>query len=899
MEESHTAEPKGRTTRVCVRRLGMYCGVGMDDSVLPNMDPANGTLGASGEPAHERAADAEETSAFFHSQNTIRDRLQRLTDASRDWVPARWLLFLGPPDSSILVSMHDRLEPQERFDYQSPVRTVELLIGEVRGHANEVQLAALMSLSAHMSAYTLRYRYGTARCMLNLPATGVPPRARWRAAATAVTLALQKGGRVSTGNMYRLLLDAKDYKTRYCELLVGSGLSAKEMISSVAVQQARQDRRVGEPLLEALQRHEDVLPVHTLAWCRLVARKHAIAILRKRGNASRAKSRTSWRASWRASWREGDDGMEEEEGLADDESEEIAKLEAVEAMPPAVDPRVEHAPEGYITCVVAVEIGRVELQLSRTLNDVERAKQRVGEASVPRGVDDIGLLHAAVSLSRARVRAIKGAGTQTCLGITSIAVHSGRAGSANHVDALPAAPILRMHGGIITDAMLGGRLTYPGRIQDFILARQQQNKSMLARGFTAVFGDVSAASVPSSPAPGGAAVCTDALLESADRKGSPEDGVVAEGEGAPESKPASAPAVLLTSLSPSSTASPKELWMRTAMWHLDYSPPFWIALDAFLRPMERAKWSSQLGATAMLRAKHSKIYRACDKLMKEAWHMPHLKIMTIFMELSDLLGLPSSQHKLDVCLGGFRCVLMSEKGTSTEELMLATLPPLRITKTPRVGEPLPPKHSMAIDFDGPIEVETTMEKNAFARVLMINTNGGPYQAFSRLHGTRDTLLGDVQKLHKEIAHLELETARLNRLRTAREAECLAAHLAHEHGLAPLESGRGGLPQESPNPARDSTIPARAGDVAVNVSPLQHSTIPGSTATILAEKLDHLSSLEGRMEKTLEKMFDQIKTRSSGSKTNVRKGLQRLLRSRKSETHARPVMVTSITSETRQ
>ena len=50
-----------------------------------------------------------------------------------------------------------------------------------------------------------------------------------------------------------------------------------------------------------------------------------------------------------------------------------------------------------------------------------------------------------------------------------------------------------------------------------------------------------------------------------------------------------------------------------------------------------------------------------------------LKIMTIFLELSDVMGLPSARHKLDVCLGGVRATLMSEEGDNTEQLVCAAL----------------------------------------------------------------------------------------------------------------------------------------------------------------------------------------------------------------------------------
>ena len=75
-------------------------------------------------------------------------------------------------------------------------------------------------------------------------------------------------------------------------------------------------------------------------------------------------------------------------------------------------------------------------------------------------------------------------------------------------------------------------------------------------------------------------------------------------------------------------------------------PAFWRALDDFWAPLEGAQWSSQLGETARLRLRHGRIYRGIDKLMREGWHSAEIKILTPFLELSDLLGLPSWRHKL-------------------------------------------------------------------------------------------------------------------------------------------------------------------------------------------------------------------------------------------------------------
>ena len=109
----------------------------------------------------------------------------------------------------------------------------------------------------------------------------------------------------------------------------------------------------------------------------------------------------------------------------------------------------------------------------------------------------------------------------------------------------------------------------------------------------------------------------------------------------------------------------------------------------------------------MLRAKHAKLYRAIDARMREGWHTPQAKIMMPFMELSDVLGLPSARHKLDVGLKGMAFTLMSEKDNNSEVLMRTEIPPIRIAKAPRVGVPLPPATKLSITFDAPIEVRCT------------------------------------------------------------------------------------------------------------------------------------------------------------------------------------------------
>ena len=59
---------------------------------------------------------------------------------------------------------------------------------------------------------------------------------------------------------------------------------------------------------------------------------------------------------------------------------------------------------------------------------------------------------------------------------------------------------------------------------------------------------------------------------------------------------------------------------------------------------------------------------------------------------------------------------------------------------------------MEIEFCGPIKTISTLDKSVFGRVMAINTNGN--SNFSRLGGTRDSLIGDIRRLNTQarVAH---------------------------------------------------------------------------------------------------------------------------------------------------
>ena len=73
--------------------------------------------------------------------------------------------------------------------YDRPLKFQKITLGRCSISASEAQLAALMGLSAHASAYKLWYNYAIARQRLELPTpltSPVPANRVWRAAKNAV-----------------------------------------------------------------------------------------------------------------------------------------------------------------------------------------------------------------------------------------------------------------------------------------------------------------------------------------------------------------------------------------------------------------------------------------------------------------------------------------------------------------------------------------------------------------------------------------------------------------------------------------------------------------------------------------------------------------------------------------
>ena len=115
-------------------------------------------------------------------------------------------------------------------------------------------------------------------------------------------------------------------------------------------------------------------------------------------------------------------------------------------------------------------------------------------------------------------------------------------------------------------------------------------------------------------------------------------------------------------MSADKVAEPDVMKVSVADMVVNYVPPFFNAMEEWFRALEAVKWASQLGATAKLRTTHARIYRAIDKLMREAWHKPQALMMLAFTETGDVLDLPSPRHVMDYEQGLVRFGLRDEQG---------------------------------------------------------------------------------------------------------------------------------------------------------------------------------------------------------------------------------------------
>ena len=714
-----------------------------------------------------------------------------------------------------------------------------------------------------------------------------------------------------------MIRDARDYKREYVKFL----LTSPQLLTQPAARKEAR-HKLGGIFGDPLQLFEDRMSVHTLAWCRLVAQTHVKQQHELAGRWASAEwpsaddapeiDESSDLAKVAIATPHPRPPMHSASAICHPllpclipsiATSTLSQVEALNGAMPAADPRVLAAPDGYVTRVVDVRLEGFVLRLIPSLNATEQvekglfalpavlptppASQRQARRGCTRGPE---LMTLAIRGVAARLRTLKAVGSSTHLAISSFEVAAGPAAFAP--EAQRHASIIRigspsppdgggLHGageaaegaaeaaraaaeGAVEaaraaaddaqddtrhDTRLGGPASYPGGIEPFLQGRREAHGgNVLSRAAAAARrrwaggsgaresgGEGDGVDEPSGGAPTAVAAATSAT------------------EGSDE------PAILVYSLASSVDVRPHEMRMVVAAAEVTYEPPFFVAIETFLRPLEFVKWSSQLGATAMLRLKRAKIHRSADKLMREGWHMPQIKMMTVFLELGDFLGLPSSRHKLDLRLGGFRFALKddgtggkggdgqagsapaavltaaSASAASEPELMMVVLPPMNVTKAPRVGSPLPPTQRMAFRFDGPVEVESVLATGAFQRAMQIHTNSS---GATRLGGTRDTLTAEVRSLHAAIRNLEAEKERLELVHDKLRAETLAA------ALGVVEAQAASTPEYAP--LYDSRAMAEA--VA---APEPEATVAAAELSAIGEVDESLRSMDRRMEEVLE------------------------------------------------
>ena len=827
-------------TVMSVARAGVYCKAGTvhGEAVASTVVTAGGT---GDQPALEEVYAMRE----------------RMGDKLREWSKApdsEWLVVTTPckADATMMTGDGQTSDPPAalranikmdnsnrsnpaNFDYEAPIQQTKVDIGVVAVQVSDAQGAALLSLGAHASQYKLWAAYGVTRRALKLPKSGKShPRLLWRASARAVTASLHKA-KVGVTDLTTVLKDARSYRLRYIELLTAclqQGQLTVAHISSpkgVAKAVAKLDDKVSQPLLAALETLEDVLPVGTLAWCRLTTQESV-----KNGRKPKRGASVSQRES------AGEE--DEEEGEEDD-------LTRVMDATPAVDPRLLAAPKGYVNLVVDVHFERFSLQLLRSMTQLEQAQLKAtrlmpAEAksrSRPRSYA-VELMQLDVNTIRARQRIQQGdpgssasSSSTMAMFITSIEAADATAlGRPLFIDMAGTSPD-------DPDELLGGPVEYNGDIAAALEQRRRENSGIVRRAAARAY---SAAASRMKPA------ATD-LLAAVSAKST-----IAV---AP-----TAPALIVTSLNAKAETTPNEVALKVGLVDVVYLPPFWADLEAYLHVLERVKWSSQLGGTAMLRVRHPRIYRSIDNLMREGWHTPRMKIMTPFLELSDVMGLPSWKHKLDVALSGLVFTLRAEKDTS-EELMRVSLPPMAIHKTPKVGLPQPEHMNLAISFDGSIEARSPVQRGLFGRVMGISVVGGAYKALSRLHGTRDTLTGEVIALNNHIASLHAEVERLQMAHEALNSQVM---------LKTLETT---LLETSTSPSgADATLLSPRGPTA--------ASIVNANNEAMKEQITHISSSIAQLATAMQHL--QVRSKRSS-------WYRRLSKSRASSLNGVPVSVANV------
>ena len=496
------------------------------ESVLPPADPASRDTSSdkpssksSGKSTSRKGHPSDTKSSVSADSKTLadayamRERMQSLINQTATWPDSRWLMVCSPrpveedeaerlaeekaaaaaegghavsdsaarrspsPETikrrracmSALVKMDNtgRSKP-ERFEYKEPIQKVGVRIGTVSVRATEAQLAALLSLSTHASQYKLWSAYGRVRNALRLPVGGGgSPRMLWRAAGRAVTASLNKG-KLNTSNLTQILINSKRYKQRYVdflqECLSKSLLTYATLLSFKDVRAARLKlQQTGSAkTLAALRDIEDVLPVETVAWCRLVTKQFVVSS--KRRPTVTDKKRGSAAAE-----------EEEEEAIEGD-----AELDRLIDGKSLADPRLANAPTGYVTRAVDVQFGCFSLELRRSLSVVQQAQllSRSSSLSASSATDADGsseLMTLQIRQIRARLRSLQGVGSTMSLYMVSIEASD---------DTVASFPLFIDIPGSVpdnADELLGGAVGFPGDIAEVLEERRVAGRGIVGR----------------------------------------------------------------------------------------------------------------------------------------------------------------------------------------------------------------------------------------------------------------------------------------------------------------------------------------------------------------------------------------------------------------------------------
>ena len=762
---------------------------------------------------------------FRKHDAVAREMRRVLECAKSEWTSADWLLGplqIAEGDAVVDVQQAHKNEP-EQFDYETPINVMRIRLGRVAMDATEEQLGAFLSISAFRQSYHLWSMYATRRLELDgidRPRRGPTARKYWQVAREAVVASLRKGG-VNASNLAAVLEGASRYKKLYFHVLseaVNPELDAD-------VQAARELVALSQhALITSIQKLEDDLPAETLAWSRLVTLQRVREIRRLtrpgrvrtvRNSLARASMITRRRkeSMTAASVAEASTAAPDPavvEVLSEEEAPELEKVASHDdALASAVlegrksdDARIGEAPEGYVHRAVVLHLDAFVLRLLVTPG-VEEQIDALGRSG---GALGDGLLTVKVTSIDVRMRTMQAIGKSVHVAVGRVEVLD----SVERGEGI-ARRVVDIEGdelGETPDEHLGGTPDHPGDILPFLL---QRRADLLAQGCVpAEWGGFFGGRAQRRKSNSGASRLGSILnsshhrdrhhsdshphhahrANSGSRDPSPTMGTMGgESSGAvtptlidqdiddrlPGTSPSpprlgmlhlrqGQPAIRLFMLQSSPArvlTKPHELWLTLGKAEAHYLPAFFAKYDAWMRTLERVKYSSQLGGTAIMRRRFAKLTRSVNNVLAEKWHMPEAKMMMLFLSATDLFDLPSSTHAVNLCLMGGTLRLFSEKDAA-EELLAMHLPQVHIARTPRIGDPTPPIQKAEIRFDGCVQITTPVVKNTLARVLQAQHAGT--QGYSRMGGRLASAVyvasNEVSAYRERLRRLDRETEHL-------------------------------------------------------------------------------------------------------------------------------------------